>query len=58
MLTYDVRVTVVESLRLEFLFFPLEGVEFLGNIGVDEVCDVLAIHDLRDNIHFPFRVRK
>ena len=53
---YHLGLAVVEALGLEFLLFPLERVEFLEDIRVDEIGDVLAVHDLGHDVVFPLVV--
>ena len=56
--SHHVPAIVVESLGLERLFFTLEGFEFLCDVGVNEIGNVLAVHDLRDNVVLPLVVRE
>jgi hypothetical protein len=57
-ISHSVSTIVVESLGLERLFFALECFEFLCDVGVDEVGDVLAVHDLWDDVVLPLVVRE
>ena len=53
---YNVFLAVVEPFCLESFFLSLSGFEFFCNVGIDEVCNVLAIHDLRDSVILPLIV--
>lgn len=55
-LTHHLLLTIVEALRLQLLLLPLESLQFLLDVGVDEVCDVLALPDFGDDIELPFVV--
>ncbi|PPQ80217.1 hypothetical protein CVT25_003570 [Psilocybe cyanescens] len=54
--TYNVGVAVIEAFGLELLLLALEGLELLGDVGIDEVGDVLAFPDFGHNVHLPFWV--
>ena len=56
--THHVPAIVIESLGLQCLFFALEGFELLCDIGVDKIGDVLAVHDLWDDVVLPLVVRE
>jgi len=56
MYIYHVWIAVIETFSLESLFFALQSFEFLSDIGIDEVCNILAVHDFWDNVHLPLRV--
>jgi len=43
-------------LELQLLFFPLQRFQLLSDIGINEVCDVLAVHDLGNNVLLPLWV--
>lgn len=49
---------VIEPFCLKAFFFTFESVELLQNVGVNEVGNVLTIHDLGYDVHLPFRIRE
>jgi hypothetical protein len=55
---YNVLIALVESISFEFLLFSLKSLELLSNIRINEVGNILAIHDLRHDVNLPFWVRK
>jgi len=54
--THNVFFAVIEPISLESLLFSFERLEFLSNIRIDKVSDILSIHDFWDNIRFPFGI--
>lgn len=56
--SHHVPTIVVESLGLERLFFTLESFEFLCDVRVNEIGNVLPVHDLWDNVVLPLVVRE
>jgi hypothetical protein len=55
---YHFVVRFVESFSDQTFFFSLQCVQLGLNLWVNKVCNVLAIHDFRNAIVFPFRVGK
>ncbi|KXN86248.1 hypothetical protein AN958_10326, partial [Leucoagaricus sp. SymC.cos] len=54
--TNQFLVAIIKPFGFEFFFFPFESFKFLGDIGIDEVCNVFAVHDFGYNVHFPLGI--
>jgi hypothetical protein len=54
--TYHLLVVVIEPFRNELLLFAFQGLQFLLDVRINEVSDILAIHDLGDYIELPLRI--
>jgi len=53
---YHIGFAVVEPFRLELLLLALQRLEFLSNIGVDKVGNILALPNFGNDVFLPFRI--
>ena len=56
--THHVPSIIIESLGFERLFFAFEGFELVCDVGVNEIGNVLAIHDFWNDVILPLVVRE